>query len=303
MDFHLHDHLPKPPSPRRAAYAALALLAAGLVLLGAALAGLFGDGSRAAASVPPPPPVTLAVTVPPAAAPETSTQPTPAPVKPAARKRNLDLERFAANNRRHVRASWVAGFYPLYEIAARTYRVPWLLIASVHKQETAFSTHPTTYRGLNFAGCCGGPMQFNVTNGPVSTWDRFKGSYKRAPRPAAYNHRTAEHPSLYDDFDTIMAAAALLQANGATEALDVNAWRAAYLYYGPDLTGVGYGDQVLARAIHWGRNGFCINCETDPAILAAVTAAWGDPVRAEYAAAAAADERRPRKQGKGSGST
>ena len=68
-------------------------------------------------------------------------------------------------------ASWVAGFYPLYSTASATFGVNWLLLASVHEQETAFSTAAGTYHGLNFAHCCGGPMQFNVTNGPITTWD------------------------------------------------------------------------------------------------------------------------------------
>ena len=106
---------------------------------------------------------------------------------------------------------WMEGFYPIYAIAQRTFGVSWLLIASIHRQESAFSTDPSTYRGLNFAGCCGGPMQFNVTNGDGrgtgSTWDLFSGSYRYGSRPAVYNHMTATHPSIYDDFDSIMAAA------------------------------------------------------------------------------------------------
>ena len=76
----------------------------------------------------------------------------------------------------------------------------WLLIASIHKQESAFSTAPTTYHGLNFAGCCGGPMQFNVTNGgrgtgsTGSTWDLVSDSYKYGKRPAVYDHMTADAP-------------------------------------------------------------------------------------------------------------
>src|SRR3954453_2141455 len=65
-------------------------------------------------------------------------------------------------------------FLPLYRRAAATFGVSWRLLASIHQQETAFSSARGTYRGLNFAGCCGGPMQFNVTNGPVTTWDRFR---------------------------------------------------------------------------------------------------------------------------------
>src|SRR5438094_497634 len=47
---------------------------------------------------------------------------------------------FIANESAHVAAGWVAGFYPLYERAQRSFGVNWLLLASVHRQETAFST-------------------------------------------------------------------------------------------------------------------------------------------------------------------
>ncbi len=75
---------------------------------------------------------------------------------------------------------------------------------------------------------------------------------------------TAKHPSIYDDFDSIMAAAHLLSADGAGYALDDSAWIAAYDYYGHDATGVSYADQVLARAIGWSQHGFCINCGVRP---------------------------------------
>ena len=45
---------------------------------------------------------------------------------------------------------------------------------------------------------------------------------------------TARHPSIYDDFDAVMAAAHLLSADGARIALDGAAWEAAYDYYGHD---------------------------------------------------------------------
>jgi hypothetical protein len=88
---------------------------------------------------------------------------------------------------------------------------------------------------------------------------------------------------VYDDFDAIMGAAALLRDSGAGARLDASAWRAAYDYYGHDLTGVDYADQVLTRALGWGRAGFCINCELDAGTLGAVDAAWGAPVRASLA--------------------
>ena len=180
------------------------------------------------------------------------------------------------------------GFYPIYTVAQRTFGVNWLLLASIHMQESAFSTDPTTYHGLNFAGCCGGPMQFNVMNGSRSrpgtgsgsTWDLVSNSYRYGSRPAAYDHMTATHPSIYDDYDAIMAAAHLLSADGAGYALDGTAWGAAYDYYGHDVTGVSYADEVLARAIGWSQHSFCINCGVEPAMIEAVHAAYGAPVLA-----------------------
>jgi hypothetical protein len=176
---------------------------------------------------------------------------------------------------------WMEGFYPIYATAQSTFGVNWLLIASIHKQESAFSTAPTTYHGLNFAGCCGGPMQFNVTNGGTgvpSTWDLVSDSYLYGKRPATYDHMTQAHPSIYDDFDSIMAAAHLLSADGAEYALNGAAWDAAYDYYGHDATGVSYADEVLARAIDWSQHGFCVNCGVEGAMIEAVHAAYGAPV-------------------------
>ena len=89
---------------------------------------------------------------------------------------------------------------------------------------------------------------------------------------------------MYDDFDAIMAACQLLRDNGARMQLDGAAWSAAYGYYGHDLTGVDYANAVLARALRWGREGFCINCEGDPSIVARVDGAWGAAVRAALTA-------------------
>jgi hypothetical protein len=290
--------LPTPPRERWPLALALVALVAGCALLGVALSGAF---SRSAAATAPPvaPSVVVLTPTPPAAAPAggPAAVPAPAPVAqapaPAQTERRADEQRFTINDRAHVPASWVAGFYGIYEQAQQAYGVNWLLVASVHKQETAFSTHPTTYHGLNFARCCAGPMQFNVTNGPVSTWKRYSDAGARGQRPPHYPHATAKHPSIYDDYDAIMAAAALLRDGGAGRALDASAWRAAYDYYGHDLTGVSYADEVLARAIGWGQRKFCINCETDQGLLGSVDAAWGATVRAEMTPAP-----EPKKKGK-----
>ena len=272
----------RPPSERRALAVAIALFLLGAGVLSVVLTGLWRP--LAAASLPAPP---LVVAV-----------PTPVPgsggargggvlvAQPSALEQDADLVAFLHQVPTHVPAHWEAGFYPLYDTAGRTFAVNWLLLASVHRQESAFSTARSTYHGLNFAGCCGGPMQFNVTNGPVSTWKRVRDAYRFAARPAAYNHPTARHPSIYDDFDAMMAAARLLSVNGAGMALDGSAWGAAYDYYGHDATGVTYADQVLARAISWSEHGFCINCNLDPAMVAAVHAAYGAPALAALAAPA-----------------
>jgi hypothetical protein len=187
-----------------------------------------------------------------------------------------------------IAARWVAGFYPIYAVAQEAFGVNWLLLASIHMQESAFSTARGTYHGLNFAHCCGGPMQFNVRNGPPSTWQLVRDSYLYGRRPPAYDHMTGVHPSIYDDFDSIMAAARLLSADGAEYRLDAPAWRAAYDYYGHDLTGVTYADQVLARAIGWSQHGFCFACGVSAGLLGAVHAAYGAPVAAQLEAAARA---------------
>jgi hypothetical protein len=279
----VHPGLPEPPREHWPIALAAGLGGLLLVLLAIALSPRGGEPTTALAAVPPAP--SAAVAVP---APAPPGVPAPA-LAPAPRTEPRAEAAFAANDRSHVRAGWVARFYAAYETSARTFGVPWLLLASVHKQETAFSTAPGTYRGLNFARCCAGPMQFNVTNGrrdgTGSTWDLVKAAASRAPRPAGLPAPAAGRPSVYDDFDAVMAAGDLLARSGAGAALDATAWRAAYDYYGHDLTGVDYADQVLARAIGWGRRGFCINCAVDPGLVQAVDAAWGAPVRAQLTAA------------------
>jgi hypothetical protein len=297
-------HLPSPPSERGAWLLALVLCALGVGVLVAVLTGAVGRTVRTAA-VPLPPTVIVAqVADVPAVAPRrlareatTATEGDAAlrnypaggraerPVKRAPHAAIIARpsaqaveERGVDATETHISRTWMEGFYPIYATAQSTFGVNWLLLASIHRQESAFSTAPGIYHGLNFAGCCGGPMQFNVTNGPVTTWDLVADSYEYGKRPAHYDHMTATHPSIYDDFDAIMAAAHLLSADGAEYALNESAWDAAYDYYGHDATGVTYADQVLARAIGWSQHGFCINCGLEPAMVEAVQAAYGAPL-------------------------
>ena len=118
------------------------------------------------------------------------------------------------------------GFYPIYSVAQTTFGVNWLLIASIHDQESAFSTAPSHLprpelrRLLRRADAVQRDEWAGGRTGSGSTWDLVSDSYLYGRRPAAYDHLTATHPSIYDDFDAIMAAAHLLSADGATLALE-----------------------------------------------------------------------------------
>jgi len=298
-------HVPVPPSERGSwlLAAGLALLGA-IVLAGALLLGGGGSSDRRAQAAPPAVPAVATTPAPSAASAASVLARATSPsakrhahaaqgdraivARPSGKQQQLDATRFVDQTQTHISTRWMEGFYPIYAVAQRTFGVNWLLLASIHRQESAFSTASDTYTGLNFAGCCGGPMQFNVTNGPVTTWRLVSDSYRYGERPAAYDHATAKHPSIYDDFDAIMAAAHLLSADGASSALDGAAWVAAYGYYGHDATGVTYADQVLARAIGWSQHGFCINCGVDAGLVEAVHAAYGAPVLAALTKASAA---------------
>jgi hypothetical protein len=82
-------------------------------------------------------------------------------------------------------------------------RVRWQVLAGIGKVESDHgrSSAPGVRSGVNRHGCCAGPMQFNLTNGPPSTWDAFK-------RPG---------DSVYDSADAIPAAARKLCANGLAD--------------------------------------------------------------------------------------
>lgn len=144
-----------------------------------------------------------------------------------------------------------AAFVPIYRESAAAFGLDWFVLASVHQEETGFSTHPTTYRGLNFAGCCAGPFQFNVTNGSPSTWDSHRWAFRRGRRPARYPHAEAPHPSVYDDFDAGMAAGSLLRANGADGTLGARTFSAVRSYNGAGPVAEAYARRVLDRARAW----------------------------------------------------
>ena len=99
-----------------------------------------------------------------------------------------------------ARADIPAGYLELYRAAVKRHcpGLSWTILAGVGKVESNHGRArlPGVRSGLNSAGCCAGPMQFNLTDGPPSTW----ATYGRG--------------SPYDPADAIPAAARKLCAGG-----------------------------------------------------------------------------------------
>ena len=103
----------------------------------------------------------------------------------------------------------------------------WAVLAAIGKVESDHgrSRAPGVRSGVNRHGCCAGPMQFNLRDGPPSTWDRWGRG------------------DVYDLTDAARAAARKLRADGAARHLE----RAVHAY-NHDW---GYVAQVLALARHY----------------------------------------------------
>jgi hypothetical protein len=111
-----------------------------------------------------------------------------------------------------------ADYLRLYRQAGATYRVPWPVLAAIGKVESDHGRLrlPGVRSGLNryrdrsgrWRSCCAGPMQFNLTDGPPSTWQRHGRG------------------NVYDPADAVPAAARKLVADGARRNLD----RAIFAY-------------------------------------------------------------------------
>ena len=128
------------------------------------------------------------------------------------------------------RAEIPANYLALYRSAARTCPgLEWGVLAGIGKVETNHgrSRAPGVVSGVNAFGCCSGPMQFNIRNGPPSTWDH-------------YGDGVLAH--VYDPRYAIPAAARLLCANGARGGHDLRGAIYAYNHAG------WYVAQVLALA-------------------------------------------------------
>jgi hypothetical protein len=129
---------------------------------------------------------------------------------------------------RTARAEIPTAYLALYRSSARSCPgLPWGVLAGIGKVETDHgrSGAPGVHEGVNAFGCCAGPMQFNIRNGPPSTWDRY-----------------GRGGDVYDPADAIPAAVCMLCANGASGGRDLRGAVYAYNH------AWWYVDQVLALA-------------------------------------------------------
>jgi Transglycosylase SLT domain len=81
--------------------------------------------------------------------------------------------------------------------------VPWQILAAIGSIETDHgrSRAPGVHLGVNSFGCCAGPMQFNLGDGPPSTWGRYGIDGNRDGKT-----------DVYDPADAIASAANYLRA-------------------------------------------------------------------------------------------
>jgi Transglycosylase SLT domain len=94
-------------------------------------------------------------------------------------------------------------YLELYRDVGHRYEVPWQVLAGIGSIETDHgrSKAPGVHSGVNRFGCCAGPMQFNLTDGPPSTWDRF-----------GVDGNDDGRTDVYDPEDAIPSAANYLRA-------------------------------------------------------------------------------------------
>jgi hypothetical protein len=126
-----------------------------------------------------------------------------------------------------------ASYLTLYRRSGQRHGVPWQVLAAIGSIETDHgrSRAPGVHSGVNSFGCCAGPMQFNLRDGPPSTWDRYGVDGNRDGRT-----------DVYDPADAIASAANYLRA--LLRNTDGDIARAVFGYN----QSRAYVDDVLARA-------------------------------------------------------
>jgi hypothetical protein len=121
-------------------------------------------------------------------------------------------------------------YLALYQAAGQQFGVPWTLLAGIGSVETDHgrSAAAGVRSGVNFAGCCAGPMQFSIIGGDGGTWATYGVDGGRDGRR-----------DVYDPRDAIPGAANYLKASGAPADLH----RAIFTYNHSEA----YVQQVLAK--------------------------------------------------------
>jgi murein DD-endopeptidase MepM/ murein hydrolase activator NlpD len=155
-----------------------------------------------------------------------------------------DVRRARGVNRKASRRLAGNPYFRIYRIAKRRFDVSWYLLASVHYQKRNAAAHPRAAASAVRSGL------FRKGLGSTAAWERRRHAYRGIWRPRRYPHRTRTHPSIHDDFDVIMAAAAELKVAGA-RGLGRDAWQAIYAFYGRDALAASYATLVLERARAW----------------------------------------------------
>jgi hypothetical protein len=97
-------------------------------------------------------------------------------------------------------------YLALYQQAAASYGLDWTIVAAIGALESDHgrSPAPGVAAGRNNIGCCAGPMQFNLSDGPPSSWQRY-----------AVDGDHNGTSNVYDPADAIPTAARFLRAHGA----------------------------------------------------------------------------------------
>ena len=123
-------------------------------------------------------------------------------------------------------------YFVLYRTAKQHFDVPWLLVASVHYQETGF-----------------GKASDDLARNPA--WYRHKQAAALVARPARYPNKSERHPSIHDDFDVVMSIAKELRSAAGPRDLGAKAAKALAVRYGTTPQGRLSAAMVLERARAW----------------------------------------------------
>ncbi len=171
-----------------------ALLIASAVLVLVPPAALAGTGGTRFEGTKPPPRSTGGTTVDPDWVPSSRDAPAPDETKTPAPRGSRPVKSYA---RRDI----PSGYLRWYRSAERRYGVDWRLLAALGKNESDHGRArlPGVTSGLNFAGCCSGPMQICRVASCGNVWR----AYRR-------DGDGDGDVSIYDPADSIHSAAALV---------------------------------------------------------------------------------------------